>query len=190
MIYFTADLHLGHKNVIKLAERPFSTVAEMDEALVRNWNDRVKGNDTVYILGDLMCKCQDPEAYLRELKGKKVLILGNHDAGWLEKIDKDKYFIKTALMHEQSLCDHMLTLCHYPMLEWRASRKESNCKKLGYLVHGHIHGRCDEAYKELYKLPHALNAGVDVNGFEPVTFDELRERNFLHKQRMLKELGE
>ena len=49
MIYFTADTHFGHENVIRFCRRPYATAAEMDEALVENWNSRVKGNDTVFI---------------------------------------------------------------------------------------------------------------------------------------------
>ena len=49
MIYFTADTHFGHENVIRFCGRPYTTAAEMDEALIENWNSRVKGNDTVFI---------------------------------------------------------------------------------------------------------------------------------------------
>ena len=49
MIYFTADTHFGHENVIRFCGRPYATDAEMDEALIENWNSRVKGNDTVLI---------------------------------------------------------------------------------------------------------------------------------------------
>lgn len=50
MIYFTADTHFGHESVIRFCSRPYVTAAEMDEALMENWNSRVKGNDTVLIL--------------------------------------------------------------------------------------------------------------------------------------------
>ena len=53
MIYFTADTHFGHNNVIQFCDRPFASVEEMDEAMIQNWNERVTGNDTVYILGDM-----------------------------------------------------------------------------------------------------------------------------------------
>ena len=50
MLYFTADTHFGHENVIRFCGRPYATAAEMDEALMENWNSRVKDNDTVLIL--------------------------------------------------------------------------------------------------------------------------------------------
>jgi calcineurin-like phosphoesterase family protein len=51
MIYFTADLHLGHANIIRHCDRPFANAAEMDDALIANWNRRVRSSDSVYILG-------------------------------------------------------------------------------------------------------------------------------------------
>ena len=61
MIYFTADTHFGHYNVIRFCDRPFASAEEMDEAMIQNWNDRVTGNDTVYILGQHQCG-GNPEA--------------------------------------------------------------------------------------------------------------------------------
>ena len=54
MIFFTSDLHLGHENCIRLCNRPFSSIEEMDETLIENWNRKITGKDTVYILGDLI----------------------------------------------------------------------------------------------------------------------------------------
>ena len=79
MEYFTSDLHFGHANIIELCHRPFTTVEEMDAALIANWNRRVTDRDTVYITGDLCFRTADPLRYLTKLKGKKHLILGNHD---------------------------------------------------------------------------------------------------------------
>ncbi len=185
MIYFTADLHLGHHNVSALAGRPFTSTEEMDEVLIDNWNKKVKGCDTVFILGDLIVGDTDPERYLGRLKGKKILLLGNHDHGWIESVDKNKYFNKIELMIEQSLFGKMFTLCHYPLTEWRNSRKEFDCKKLGFLIHGHIHGRFKELYVPLFTSPNALNAGVDINGYQPVTFEELYKNNSRFKHEKL-----
>ena len=77
MIYFTADTHFGHANIIKMCERPYSNVEAMNEAMIAAWNERVHGNDTVYIIGDMFFRCADPESILKRLKGKKRLIVGN-----------------------------------------------------------------------------------------------------------------
>ncbi len=184
MIYFVADTHFGHANILKLSNRPFQTIEEMDEALIANWNSRVKGNDTVYILGDLIHKSQEPEKYLRRLKGKKVLIIGNHDKTWLKKIAATKYFTTVTPFLELNVLNKNITLCHYPMLEWNGSRKIGS-KKLGYLIHGHVHNRVSETYLPLYNTPNALNAGVDVNGFKPVTLEELIENNKTFKENVI-----
>ena len=47
MIFFTSDLHLGHENCIRLCNRPFSSIEEMDETLIENWNHKVTGKDPV-----------------------------------------------------------------------------------------------------------------------------------------------
>ena len=188
MTYFTADLHLGHTNILRMAERPFSCIEEMDETLIANWNERVKGNDTVYIVGDLIFKSKtnNPEQYLSRLKGKKILVLGNHDHDWKDKVDMGRYFKEVLNLKEVDIEGHLTTICHYPMIEWRSSRKE-NSKRLGFLIHGHIHKNTEKPeYMQLFRLPNALNAGVDINGFRPVTFEELLKNNSAFKHDILK----
>lgn len=178
MTYFISDTHLGHAAIIGVCRRPFASVEAMDEAIIHNWNQTVKRGDTVYILGDLMHKNrQDPAAYLARLKGKKILIRGNHDDGWLARLpDPSAYLEDVSAYREITLGGRAVTLCHYPMLEWKNSRKVGS-RKLGYLIHGHTHVRTDEMYAPLFKAGHALNAGADINGFFPVTFDELVAHN-------------
>ena len=72
MIYFTADTHFGHANIIKMCERPFSDVETMNESMIAAWNERVRGNDTVYVVGDMFFRCPDPESILKRLKGQKA----------------------------------------------------------------------------------------------------------------------
>ena len=181
MDYFIADLHFGHNNIIKLCNRPFSSVDEMDEAFVSAWNAKVKKKaDTVYIVGDLVWEKADPLKYIRRLNGHKVLITGNHDKKWLTKNDYSEYFDQIVPYLEIKSNNVDITLCHYPMLEWKNSRKLGS-KKLGYLIHGHIHNRYCDDYKTLFMMPHALNAGVDINGFAPVSFEELIKNNESYK---------
>lgn len=81
MIYFTSDLHLGHENVIRFADRPFQNVSDMNRSLITNYNALVRDDDTVYILGDLTFKVNVEEAdrLISKLNGRKILIKGNHD---------------------------------------------------------------------------------------------------------------
>ena len=77
-VFFIADLHFGHKNIIKFARPQFSGLEEMHETLIENWNSVVKQKDVVYVLGDVAFG-KDNLHYLAQLSGRKHLIMGNHD---------------------------------------------------------------------------------------------------------------
>lgn len=177
MIYFTSDLHLGHANIIKSCSRPFKSVEEMDECLIANWNEKITNNDTVYILGDLMFRNKiPPEEYLSRLKGKKHLIRGNHDRDWMKKVDVSKYFVSNENLTYIIDGKHRITICHYPMMSW------PHMNTNGYMVYGHIHNNTNADYWSLIqKSELMLNAAVDINGFKPVTFDEMVENNTDYK---------
>ena len=179
MTFYTSDLHFGHGNILRLCNRPFETVEEMDEALIANWNKKVHKNDVVYILGDVVWQKKLVPYYMERLKGKKILIPGNHDE-WVKDSATHVWFDKIVPYLEVNLEGHPITMCHYPMLEWRSSRKDGE-KKLGFHIHGHIHNRISDEYRQLYIKHNALNAGVDVNGFAPVSFSELLENNMHFK---------
>lgn len=180
MIYFTADLHFGHANIIRHSNRPFSNVEEMDNAIIENWRSRVKTNDTVYIIGDMFYIGRvNYVDYLNRLPGKKHLIIGNHDKHWMKKVDLKLYFESVSNFAEISDGAHKITLCHYPMMTWNGASKNS------YLIYGHIHNNTHADYWSLLKImPNALNAGVDINDFKPVTFSELVENNIKHKEKI------
>ena len=176
MIYFTSDLHLGHANVIKLCNRPFSSVDEMDAALIERWNKKVHRDDAVYILGDLMFRnAKSPDEYLRQLKGKKHLITGNHDRSWTKHCDLGAFFLSVTNLDFISDGKRQMTLCHFPMMSWPHMPRS-------YMVFAHIHGNTDADYWPLIaRSERMLNAGVDINNFEPVTFEEMEENNRKHK---------
>lgn len=177
-ILYTSDLHLGHENILH-SRMQFSNIEEHDEFLIKKWNDKVKNNDEVYILGDLSFRSKNPiDFYLKEMKGHKHLIIGNHDGFWMKHCeDLAQYFDSVGTLEKIKYNKKKIILCHYPMLEWSGSRYAKN--EGSFLIHGHIHGgRETQTFKFIREnLPHALNAGVDVNNFEPVTFEELRENN-------------
>jgi calcineurin-like phosphoesterase family protein len=178
MVYYTADLHIGHANILKHTNRPFATLDEMNAELCKRWNRRVKKNDTVYILGDIFFRNAVPASeYLQELNGKKHLIVGNHDKDWMKKTDLDAFFQSVQHFAEISDGNHKLVLCHYPLMTWNGASRGR------YMIHGHIHDNTGSDYWPLLRnMPHALNASVEVNGYEPVTFDELVANNIAFKE--------
>ena len=183
MLYFTADLHLGHARIIQHCGRPFAGLEEMDRRLIESWNRRVRPEDTVYILGDLMVSCPDPAAYLNQLAGTKHLILGSHDGVWIKRLRKthphllDQAFASVSPMAEITVDGSRAVLCHYPMMTW------NGCLQGAYHIHGHIHNQTSAAYWPLLsRMDRALNAGVDVNGFQPVTLEELKANNRARRQ--------
>lgn len=90
--FIISDTHFNHENIIKYCNRPFSSVEEMDKALIKNWNETVSNKDTVLHLGDVGLGNKE---YIKEiigkLNGKKILILGNHD-NWSEQFYRDAGF--------------------------------------------------------------------------------------------------
>lgn len=79
-LFFTADWHCGHKNILEYSNRPFKSVEDMHKHFVKRYNHIVKESDVCYFLGDMGC-CSTIEIkdILSRLNGTKILILGNHD---------------------------------------------------------------------------------------------------------------
>lgn len=131
-IFFTADLHFGHKNILNFQRhtRIGETVDEMDELIVSNWNSQVCEDDTVYLLGDVSFRNkQDTEHLVRQLNGTIHLIKGNHDTKigtYLFKSVSEYREIKIGKRH--------LVLFHYPMVRWNRMHYGS------YHLFGHSHG--------------------------------------------------
>lgn len=168
MIWFTSDTHFGHKNIIKYTHRPFSSVEEMNEALIENWNNRVQDNDEVYHLGDVaLCSPNKLRKILARLKGKIYLIKGNHDLSaeacqdrfeWI----KDYYELEVDDSNGYK-GKQLLVLFHYAMRVWQASHYGS------YHLYGHSHG-------ELPDIPDSLSfdVGVDCHNYAPINYDEVK----------------
>ena len=171
MTYFTSDQHFGHANIIKYCDRPFKTAAEMDKVMLVKWNDKVTDEDDVWILGDLFFRSSTVGPTLERLKGKKHLILGNHDPSWIKGVDAGKHFASVEMFYSGTIEGRLVTMCHYPMLSWPQD-------KSSYMIYGHIHNHVNADYWPLIaKRSRMLNAGVEVNGYEPVSFEELVENN-------------
>lgn len=172
MIYYTSDLHFCHKNIIHLCNRPFKDIDEMNEVLIKNWNGRVRKNDTIYILGDFAYPKNDKDIQdiikiLKRLNGQKVLIVGNHDNKLVNKEAFRKEFIRIEHYLEIYDNNQKVILFHYPIEEWNGYYRN--------VIHlyGHVHNND----VNLANIPNRYNVGVDVNGYIPVTKEELIANN-------------
>lgn len=149
--FFTADLHFGHQKIFK--ERGFTSIEEMDEKLIYNWNSLIDNKDEVYILGDFSFhKKRKTVEIVKRLNGNKCLILGNHDKKNLNNEIKS-YFNWCKDYHEQKIDNEFVVMSHYPMLTWNKSHYGS------FMLHGHSHG----SLQANHKIAKRLDVGVDVN---------------------------
>lgn len=176
MRYFTSDLHFYHKNVIEFCNRPWSNVDEMNEGLIKNWNDTVTNEDQVYILGDMFfCGTTKAKEILKQLNGEKYLILGNHDWGKI-KTHRAKEFgfewiDKSFSLRIGNQLDVLLS--HFPYKNagdhtegeerYAEHRYEDGGK---WLLHGHVH----TAWQIKDKM---INVGVDVWDYKPVSQEKI-----------------
>jgi len=164
-IWFVSDTHFGHANIIRYCERPFKDVHEMDEVLIKNWNERVKPGDLVYHLGDfaLSAPAEVPN-YVRRLNGTIQLIHGNHDRFLKQKRNDNYGFNWIGPYKEIKIDGQLIVLCHYPFLTWRSSHRGS------WALHGHCHGNLkrDMAARR-------LDIGVDCWNYKPISLEEVAE---------------
>lgn len=176
MIFYTADPHFGYEPLV--AGRPFASVREMDEAIIAGWNRVVGPEDTVYLIGDVGWNGGHvPCRTLARLNGRKHLIRGNHDTGFLDAPLLHRYFESVTDFLEIDDGPSHIFLSHYPMLY---------SKSKGYMIHGHLHAS-GQFHEILGALPRVLNAGMDINGFVPVTLEQLVENNRAFYSRPLAE---
>jgi calcineurin-like phosphoesterase family protein len=173
MNFYIADTHFGHANILRLSNRPFPDIESMDRAICDNWNAKVSPNDVVYIAGDFAYKSEtNPVAILKSLNGIKILIEGNHDKKNLKNPLFRQCFDHIGQLVSITDEGKRIEICHYPLIEWNGYFRDS------YLVYGHIHNNVENrAFQIMKDEPRALNAGVDIIGFAPVTFPELIEAN-------------
>lgn len=147
--FYISDTHFGHSGIIRYDNRPFTNVEEMDETIIKRWNDAVSNNDTVYILGDFSWyKEGQTLEILNRLSGKKVLIKGNHDR-ISPKVSRK--FMKVCDYLEIKNNGQKVVLSHYPMPFWNGQFRNS------VHLYGHVHNShqwniCEHLRKELEQL--------------------------------------
>ena len=189
-VFFTADTHWGHENVIKFDSRPFDTVEEMDAELIRRWNTKVGKGDLVYVLGDMIWKTRNDtaEALIRSLNGQIILIKGNHDRFLHNAKAKNAL---AGVKDYDDICvkleggsEYRVILSHYYMPFYNGHRYQA------VHLHGHSHNTEECMQEELIKRSlatngfetRAYNVGCMHWNYEPVTLEEiLAYDDIIHK---------
>ena len=163
-VFFTADHHFGHKNIIGFTGRPFLSLDDMNEGMIKAWNLKVDVLDDVYHLGDFGVKISKVKLneILVRLNGQKYLIKGNHDKDKYDDVYK-KHFIWTKFYHQlhASTNGRLIVLSHYPIESWNGMNRGA------WHLHGHCHGK-------LKPKAGRLDVGVDVHAFLPIEVDKLK----------------
>lgn len=173
MVYFTSDLHLGHQAILRMQNRPFGSIEEMNDTLIRNINSVVKSTDKLYILGDVSHHITPEETndLIRRMRCRKYLILGNHDvAGDPEICPYDHTLFEWVGTYRKINTYGMnIVIMHYPMLSWPKAMAGS------VMLHGHIHS--DGTYNKANKEAgiRRFDVGVDANNYFPISIYQIKQ---------------
>ncbi len=164
-LFWTADRHFNHANIIKYCKRPFDCVKKMNRTIIKGHNDRVKDEDTVFDLGDFCFRNspggkageglpQKAEFFQKQLKGNIIHVKGNHDRNNSLKTCIERIIIRYG--------GYRICMVHNPI------HADPNYE-LNFV--GHIHEKWK--FKKLGDKSFMVNVGVDVWNFRPVGFEEI-----------------
>ena len=156
-VFIISDTHFGHENIIKYCNRPFSSVEEMDQTMIKRWNETVSNNDIIIHLGDFaLCSRDRLKEIVSKLNGKKILIMGNHD-------NHSEQFYRDVCFHTVSrfpiIYDNFYIMSHAPL-----QLTETTCY---FNCYGHVHNDnkfVDNATSRCYS--------VERTGYRPVLLFE------------------
>lgn len=183
-MFFTSDIHFGHKNILfhqsnrrNLLYKEYgeSNLDNMHKYIIKKWNNKISASDTTYVLGDMSC-CgfggENKENFIQfvnSLNGKKVLVIGNHDVNILKYPELIELFEEVTNYKEIKIDYQRIILSHFPILHW------NGCSRGSYMLHGHLHGKKDIVISLLngYKI---MDIGVDTNSMIPYSFEEIHKK--------------
>ena len=181
-IFFCSDSHANHENIIKFCKRPFKNVQEMNDELIKRWNEKVPKDGIIFHLGDFSWGGYDAWKTFREqLNGDIYLIKGNHCLKNMTTTAKE-LFKDVKMQMRIEIEGRKIWLNHFPLLCYSGVYRDFN--GLEYNLFGHVHlsnhkerntGRdCDRCFQMLF--PTQYDVGVDFNEFAPISWKEVDER--------------
>lgn len=160
MKWFTADQHFGHEKIIQMCERPFKNATLMQKQLIKRHNEVVQDGDDVYMLGDFSTLTASHigtiQQILSKLKGRKHLILGNHDIRNPITLQEAGFYS----VHYPYLEVEEFICVHDPALSQTDRKHRFLC--------GHIHNLFEQQLN-------CFNVGVDVRNYRPISIEEIRQ---------------
>jgi calcineurin-like phosphoesterase family protein len=161
-IFFTADLHFGHENILKYHPNRGESIEEMNERIIENWNATVRyQQDEVWVLGDLaMGRLDGSLLNFHKLNGRKHLVSGNHDGNRTKALP----WTSVSDYREWKQKPYRAVLCHYPLLTWNGAHHGV------WMLHGHSHGL-------LAPSPTTrMDVGIDTHPeFRPYALEEIAD---------------
>lgn len=170
-VFFISDTHFGHANILTFKDndgnalRSFSSVEEMDEHMVEQWNKTVRPVDKIYHLGDCVIARKNLPI-LGRLNGKKRLVRGNHDIFKTEEYMQyfEEIYGVRVFSQEGLICSH-IPLHPDSLYRWRAN------------VHGHLHSNrvMQKTYKQVID-PRYISVCVEQINYTPIHLDEILDR--------------
>lgn len=168
-VYFTSDIHLGHKKIFEFCSESrcnVQTVDEHDELLIKNWNEQVTGKDTVYLLGDVSWHKSDKTfELLSRLNGNIQLVRGNHDHDFGTDGRYKRIFANIHDYREVKIDGHDVIMSHYPMAQW------NKCHYGSFMLYGHCHGG-------FVNVGRSMDVGIDARPQKDMklfTWEEVRD---------------
>lgn len=178
-LFFTSDLHFGHRNVIRFCSRPWKDEKEMNKGLIDNWNSVVSNNDIVFILGDTFWfnDSHSIKRVISKLNGKDIYILpGNHDdfSSW-HRVDDPRIHLCSDtvvlwLQFEGRKKIFEIWMNHYPLMTW--PHREGGSIQL----FGHIHsqeGKNEGVDQDLPLHKNQMDVGCDRWGWKPISIENI-----------------
>lgn len=157
-MFFVADEHYGHKNIIKYNDRPFSDIKDMDESIIKGFNKKVPSNAVTIHAGDFCLGSRKyevvKERYIDQLNGDHVFLLGSHDH-WLPNS-------RTHEIIEITIGGQTVVVCHYAMRVWSKSHYGS------WHLYGHSHGH-------LPSIGKSHDISLDNTFFLPLSWVEVKK---------------
>lgn len=139
-IRFISDLHFGHANIIRFDGRPYTNVEDHDKDLVHRWNLEVKNpNDLTYVIGDIFWRpAEESLPIIKQLRGRKVLVTGNHDRFVKGKSIEDQLlraqFEEITDLKKINLENKKIIMCHYPIPQF-----DGHFGATSVHLYGHVH---------------------------------------------------